>query len=317
MNCAQIAVSLAKESHEVETLERKNGFVHVEDKSSFLTFAFVTPITLISDFGSDSLYVGLLKGSILKRMPEAQVVDLTHDIRKFDPVHAAFVLRAAMDTFPKGTVHIIGVNAVETPEHPHRIVKMKEQFFIGADTGVFELMGDKQADAVFDLSSVQTDEDLPTFPERALFVPAATHLAKGGIPEMLGRPAALAVQAENIRPVVEGNALVGHVRHVDGRGNCITDIDRTLFKDAGRGRQFFIDMRRARSDIRRISSSYMEGTNGEPVAVFNSMGLLEIAICMGGTGTGYGGATELLGLKFGDPVRIEFEATTSSQTLDL
>ena len=263
------------------------------------------------------MYVGLLKGSIYKRMPEANVVDLTHNLRKFDPVHAAFVLRAAIDSFPKGTVHIIGVNAVETPDHPHRIVRIQDQFFIGADTGVFQLLGGKQPDAVYDLSSVQPDEDLPTFPERALFVPAATHLAKGGIPEMLGRPAALAVQAENVRPVVEGNALVGHVRHVDGRGNCITDIDRSLFKEAGRGRQFFIDMRRARSDIRRISTTYVDGIQGEPVAMFNSMGLLEIAICMGATGTGYGGATELLGLKFGDPVRIEFEAPSSSPTLEL
>ena len=291
--------------------------MHVEDKSSFLTFAFVTPITLISDFGSDSMYVGLLKGSILKRMPEAQIVDLTHSIRKFDPVHAAFVLRAAMDAFPKGTVHLIGVNAVETPDHPHRIVKLNDQYFIGADTGVFQLMGAKQPDAVFDLYGVQTDEDLPTFPERSLFVPAATHLAKGGIPEMLGRPAALATQAENIRPVVEGNALVGHVRHVDGRGNCITDIDRALFREAGKGRQFFVNMRRARSDIRRISTTYTEGTPGEPVAVFNAMGLLEVAICMGGSGTGYGGATELLGLKFGDPVRIEFESSPAPATLDL
>jgi S-adenosylmethionine hydrolase len=68
-------------------------------------------------------------------------------------------------------------------------------------------------------------------------------------------------------------------------------------------------MRRARSDIRRICKTYLEGTPGEPVAVFNSMGLLEIAICMGGSGTGYGGATDLLGLKFGDPVRIEFESS--------
>jgi len=291
--------------------------MHVEDKSSFLTFAFVTPITLISDFGADNMYVGLLKGSILKRMPEAQIVDLNHSIRKFDPVHAAFVLRAAMDVFPKGTVHVIGINAVATPDHPHRIVKLNGQYFIGADTGVFQLMGTKQPDAVFDLSGVQTDEDFPTFPERSLFVPAATHLAKGGIPEMLGRPASLVTQAENVRPVIEGNALVGHVRHVDGRGNCITDIDRTLFKEAGRGRQFFIDMRRARSDIRRIANTYTDGTPGEPVAMFNAMGLLEIAICMGGSGSGYGGATDLLGLKYDDPVRIEFAAAQAAPTLEL
>lgn len=134
---------------------------------------------------------------------------------------------------------------------------------------------------------------------------------------MLGRPAALATQAENVRPVVEGNALVGHVRHVDGRGNCITDIDQALFQEAGRGRSFFIDMRRARSDIRRISKKYTEGTPGEPVAMFNAMGLLEIAICMGGSGSGYGGATDLLGLKYDDPVRIEFASVQPSQTLDL
>ena len=291
--------------------------MHVDDKSSFLTFAFVTPITLISDFGSDSVYVGLLKGSILKRMPEVQIVDLTHSIRQFDPVHGAFVLRAAMGVFPKGTVHLIAINAVETPDHPHRIVKMNGQYFVGADTGVFQLMGAKKPDAVYDLSGVQTDEDLPTFPERSLFVSAATHLAKGGIPEMLGRPASLVTQAQNVRPVVEGNALVGHVRHVDGRGNCITDIDRKLFKDAGRGRQFFIDMRRARSDIRRISRTYTDGTPGEPVAVFNAMGLLEIAICMGGSKSGYGGATDLLGLKYEDPVRIEFASVTNSSTLEL
>ena len=56
---AQVGVLLTEKSHQVETFERKNGFMHVEDKSSFLTFAFVTPITLISDFGSDNMYVGL------------------------------------------------------------------------------------------------------------------------------------------------------------------------------------------------------------------------------------------------------------------
>ena len=49
----------------------------------------------------------------------------------------------------------------------------------------------------------------------------------------------------------------------------------------------------------------------------HAMGLLEVAICMGGSGTGYGGATELLGLKFGDPVRIEFESSPAPATLDL
>jgi hypothetical protein len=39
------------------------------------------------------------------------------------------------------------------------------------------------------------------------------------------------------------------------------------------------------------------------------MGLLEIAICMGGNNSGYGGASDLLGLKHQDPVRIEFQSS--------
>lgn len=283
----------------------------MEDKSSFPTFATVTPITLISDYGHDSVYVGMLKGSICKRMPGAEVIDITHSVAKFDTAHAAFLLRAAVPSFPKGTVHIVAVNAEEAADRPHRIVKVLDQFFIGADSGIFHLMAGREPEAVFDLSGVQADGDHPTFPEQSLFVPAATHLAQGGIPEMLGRPAALVNLPENVRPVIEDNALVGHVRHVDGRGNCVTDIDPALFREASRGREFVVNMRRARSDIRRISKAYHEGTPGEPVAVFNSWGFLEIAICMGGSGTGYGGATQLLGLKPGDPVRIEFPSRTA------
>ena len=126
----QVLVVGPQKGHGVKSVEGKIGFMHVEDKISFLTFANVTPITLISDFGPDSLYVGMLKGSILRRMPDARVVDLTHSIRQFDAVHAAFVLRVSMDSFPPGTVHIVAVQSLETPDHPHRIVKMKGQFIV-------------------------------------------------------------------------------------------------------------------------------------------------------------------------------------------
>ena len=66
-----------------------------------------------------------------------------------------------------------------------------------------------------------------------------------------------------------------------------------------------------------LATTYTDGTPGEPVAMFNSMGLLEIAICMGGSGSGYGGATDLLGLKYDDPVRIEFAAAQAAPTLEL
>ena len=69
-------------------------------------------------------------------VPGVEVVDISHDI-KFTPEDAAFVLRSAVKHFPKGTVHIIAVSTEAGPESPLRIVKIDDQYFIGADTGPF------------------------------------------------------------------------------------------------------------------------------------------------------------------------------------
>ncbi|HIO15794.1 MAG TPA: hypothetical protein EYN19_02995, partial [Flavobacteriales bacterium] len=142
-------------------------------------------ITLTSDYGSERLYAGILKGALYSAVPGVDVVDLSHDVRKFNSVDAALLLRASVAHFPKGTVHIIAVQSEATVEKPHRIVRIEGQYFIGADAGVFHLIFGKSPDAVFDLSSMMADFDYPTFPERSIFVPAAAHLSRGGIPELL------------------------------------------------------------------------------------------------------------------------------------
>jgi hypothetical protein len=153
---------------------------------------------------------------------------------------------------------------------------------------------------------MMADFDYPTFPERAIFVPAAAHLARGGIPELLGRPASLSVPKSILQPAFENRVLAGHVIHIDGFGNCITDIEKRHFREAGSEKEFVVVMRSSRSDIRKISNNYSEVPVGDPVALFNHLGLLEIAINHGAPGTANGGATGLLGIKIDDVIRIEF-----------
>ena len=263
-------------------------------------------ITLTSDYGPERYYAGILRGALLAAVPDAQVVDLSHDVRKFSETDAALILRSCVQHFPKGTIHIIAVSTEATPESPHRIVKIEDQYFIGADTGLFHLIFGKEPDAVYDLSSMMADFDYPTFPERSLFVPAAAHLSRGGIPELLGRPANLVNPKNILKPVYEDHVIIGHVIHVDGFGNCITDIDKKLFKEVGTDRPFVIVMRSSRSDIRKIHTTYSAVPIGESVAVFNHLGLLEIAINRGAPAQGNVGASGLLGIKQDDVIRIEF-----------
>ena len=79
-------------------------------------------VTLTSDFGLSSHYSAILKGALLQRVPDVQVVDISHKIRKFDVVEAAFVLRSVYREFPEGTIHMICVRGAQSPETPHRLV---------------------------------------------------------------------------------------------------------------------------------------------------------------------------------------------------
>ena len=263
-------------------------------------------ITLTSDYGPERFYAGILRGALLSAIPDANVVDLTHDVRKYKSSDAALILRSCVKHFPKGTIHIIAVSTEATAETPHRIVRIEDQYFIGADTGVFHLIFGKEPDAVFDLSNMMADYDYPTFPERSIFVPAAAHLARGGIPELLGRPASLASSKSLLKPVYADHVLTGHVIYVDGYGNCITDIDHKLFKEVGTDRSFVIVMRSSRSDIRKIHTRYSEVPVGDSVAIFNHLGLLEIAVNRAAPTDGNVGASGLLGIKLDDVIRIEF-----------
>ena len=94
-------------------------------------------ITLTSDWGSSDYYAAAVKGEILSQLPNATIVDITHEIAPFDSIGAGFALRNCYPSFPEGTIHIIAVETVEDRKTPHIVVKAHGQYFIGTDNGVF------------------------------------------------------------------------------------------------------------------------------------------------------------------------------------
>lgn len=252
-------------------------------------------------------YVAAIKGAILSQLPDARIVDISHEIKPFDTTHAAMVIRNCFFEFPKGSVHLIGVNPDGSEDEPHLIVEYEGHFFVGADNGVFSLIFDKKPDAVVKLDLPWESDNL-TFPMRNLFVKAACHLIRGGTPEVIGKRTEGIRQAQRMHPLIDQSVIRAHVVHIDAYGNIISNCTRDLFKEVGKGREFIIQLPKVHYDIRKIHTHYNQVPAGEKVASFNSAGNLEIAINKGAPQNG-GGASNLLGVRVGDIIRIEFYAS--------
>lgn len=254
-------------------------------------------ITLTTDWGSKDFYAGAAKGVLLNEMPEANVVDISHQIPPYDIIQGAFVLKNCYHLYPKGTVHIVEVKAQTDKNIVHIAVEANEHFFIGADNGVFSLLLDVVPSKIVELN---TSNNHTTFPTRDIYAKAACHLARGGKLDILGQEHASLLERVFLRPVPEEHAIRGSVIYVDNYGNLITNITEELFNKIGKNRQFVIYLRRHTYQIDRLSWFYNEVPAGELLALFNAEGYLEIAI-------NESRANSLLGLKETDIIRIEFK----------
>jgi len=258
----------------------------------------MTVITLISDWGLNDYYTAAVKGMIFKQLPDANIIDISHQIAPFDVGQAAYVLRNTYQSFPDNTIHIVGVNTEESIEHPHAVAYFNKQYFIGADNGVFSLIFDSAPEKLVELDILQ-DSDHFTFSGRDRFVKAAVHLAKGGKIEDLGAKKESLISKIPFNPIVDENCIRGIVTHIDTYENLITNIPKSLFAEKVKNKRFTISLRTAK--LNAIHTSYGDVPHGEIVAIFASHGMLEIAM-------NKSKAASLLGIERKFPVIIEIES---------
>lgn len=233
-------------------------------------------ITLTSDWGMRDHYIGSVKGAILRQLPNAVIVDISHTISPFNLNHAAFVIRNFYTSFPPGTIHIIGINEEASIESPHTLVVHEGHYFIGADNGIFSLIFDTPPEQVIELDVIQ-DSDYFTFPGRDVFAKVACHLALGKPVAELGHAKQGVMQRLSLKPVVNGNAIRGAVIYNDNYGNAFTNITESLFREFVQKRKFTITFLSRANRIRAISKSFMDVPPGEMLALFVSSGHLVIA----------------------------------------
>ncbi len=245
-------------------------------------------ITLISDFGVNDEYVGVMKGVILSINPAAIIVDITHHIEPQDLIHAAYIIKHSFKYFPEGTVHVVVVDPGVGSDRAIIALEMTGHIFLAPDNGTLTLLMDegnigsivRVEDSRYFLESVSR-----TFHGRDIFAPVAAYLSKGIGIKALGVPInkiglkRLFVEHASIS---DSGELVGAVVFIDRFGNLITNIDeKSLDKFCKACNKKRLEFRIGQNKIIGLSKSYESALPQNPLAIIGSRGYLEIAVNCG------------------------------------
>jgi S-adenosylmethionine hydrolase len=236
-------------------------------------------ISLLTDFGEQDNFVGVMKGVILKINPQAKIIDLCHNVKPQDINEAAFLLLNSYKYFPKDTVHLVVVDPGVGSKRKRLLVKTKDYLFVGPDNGVLSLA--LKGEVIQGIVQI-TNEDFflkpvsDTFHGRDIFSPVVAYLSLGRRIDDFGKRIKTIKQLSVPEPRKLKNKLIGKVIYIDHFGNLVTNISRQDFIGWIKDSHFKICI--ASEVIKKISHSYQEGKKFKPLAIFNSFGNLEISV---------------------------------------
>jgi len=238
-----------------------------------------------------------MKGVILGIQPDAQVVDITHEVQAFEIADGAFTIAQAYRYFPKRTIHVVVVDPGVGSTRRPILAEMAGQFFIAPDNGVLSIVFAQGEPKVRHITNQRyfLKPVSRTFHGRDVFAPVAAQLASGIAPTQFGKLIDDYLQLTFHRPTQTGkNAWTGTVLKVDRFGNLITNLHLDDFPNL-KGRPF--RLLAGRQPITRLALTFTESSPGELFVLVGSSGYLEVATNQGSAakqlGCGAGAAVEL------------------------
>ena len=235
-------------------------------------------ISLLTDFGLTDSFVAEMKAVIFSINENVQIVDISHQVEKFDISMGAFLLNRATEYFPDGAIHVGVVDPGVGSDRRGIAVETERAVFVGPDNGLMIPAARTQKILhVYELTnrSLMRKEISATFHGRDIFAPVAAHLANGKLPNQCGSELREYVDSPFPSAKIEGKYWISKVVHVDGFGNIVTNLSRDMLKDSLSekislyvgNRQFSVRFVKTYSDLRV----------GEVGALFGSHGFLELA----------------------------------------
>ncbi len=253
-------------------------------KTLAATMAKRTIATLLTDFGTADPYVAAMKGVILSMCSRARVIDISHEIPPQDVLAGGLVLAEAAPYFPSETLHVVVVDPGVGTDRRIIAGQFGGQIFLFPDNGIITFIAERlplEAMAV-----VRNTQYLPprdpsrTFHGRDIIAPIAGHLLNGLDIAKLG-PAPDAYKLLDLpQPTPREDRVVGQVIYVDRFGNLVSNIPEQMVRER------YADMGNMRvvcagRDVGPLQGTYAFVDPGETLALFNSMGYVEVAVNRG------------------------------------
>lgn len=245
-------------------------------------------VTIISDWGNNCHYLPILKGRLGTLVSEhgaplVNLVELSSSVPPFDIYTMCFIVKSAYNTFPKGTLHLLGVVSEPYKNNIMTLAYYKGHYFLGVDDGRFSLIFDSND---FIIKNMPLPDKYTTFTFPFYAAEAVKVLAGSLFNKLEDAPLQRFVKE---MPAITDNSITGKIVFIDSFGNAITNITAKMFMNTmtaaaekyGENISMEICIPGPYLKINDIVRNYDNVGRGEHLALFNSAGYLELAINRG------------------------------------
>lgn len=244
-------------------------------------------VVLLTDYGTDSIYVGILKGAIYKKFPDARIDAITNAVPPFDIASGAYLLAEAAPEYPKGTVFCCVVDpGVGTDRKSITIETKSGHYFVAPDNGLLTVIADRLGiRGVRECTNQSLWRDTVTssvFHGRDIYGPVSASLARGIPFEEVGKPLEAIVRIELPSAEIDGDTIRGSVMRADPYGNLITTVTRSDLEKLGiaRGDTLIVSVGTITWTAPFVTT-YANVPKGDRLVVLQSSGFVECAINQG------------------------------------
>ncbi|MFW9906876.1 MAG: S-adenosyl-l-methionine hydroxide adenosyltransferase family protein [Candidatus Thorarchaeota archaeon] len=258
-------------------------------------------ITLLSDFGLKDSYVAEMKGVIFTMAPQAKIVDITHQIDKYDILMGTFILASATRYFPHGSIHVAVVDPGVGGKRRPIMIKTKKNYYIGPDNGILVLAAlNDGIEKVYHISKdiILKKEISATFHGRDIFAYTASKIANGLKPDSIGVEINDYLVPDFAQARISKNEINCEIIHIDDFGNLITNVNFNQLNNLGLhyGSNLSLRIGELNLDI-KLLRTYSEARSNELLALIGSHNFLEIS-------ENLGSASKRIGAKKGDKLKF-------------
>lgn len=244
-------------------------------------------ITLTTDFGNGNYLIAALKGSLIGKLNNCQIVDVSHQIETGDIYACAYVMRGLIPYYNFKSHHIVLCGLYINNLENILIGYKGDQYYYFTDNGFANLA----LPTDITIRKVKTDSQFIYNIDGIIqaITLSINYIQQGADWKAFTEEYTPQHKLTDLEPIVNEDSIKAQIIYIDTFKNVVVNLTQQEFETHRRGRNFRIEFYGS-SRIDRIHHKYSEVKEGNNLCFFNNAGYLEIAV-------NDGNAADLFGLE--------------------